>query len=199
MNTFNWRELSVKQLGQWPLSVKINVLLGVSLLILAVGYWLLIQDNWAAYTSLKEQEKILKINFEHKQQQTFNIIEYRQQLDLITERVAAMINNFPVKDEMPGILEDISNAGIASGLKVTLFTPQPELTHDFFVTLPIQISVQGSYFQLAAFINQIAKSTRIVTLHQFSIKRAQFKKHGIISNDELVMYITVNIYRQRTS
>jgi type IV pilus assembly protein PilO len=175
------------------------VLCGVSLLIIAVGYWLIIQDSWATYAGLKEQEKALKVNFERKQQQIVNVVEYHQQLNLITKRVVAMINKLPVKNEMPGLLEEISNAVLASGLKVTLFTPQAELTHDFYVTLPIKISVHGSYFQLATFINQIAKMNRIVTLHEFSIKRALPKEHQIISDDELVMYITVKLYRQRTS
>lgn len=99
---------------------------------------------------------------------------------------------------MPGLLEEISKTGVASGLRFDLFAPQPEVVHDFYVELPIKIAVVGTYFQLAMFISRVAQMNRIVTLHDFTIEGVSSKDQKAVSGDELVMNITAKIYRYRT-
>ena len=199
MARINLNELTMENLGQWPMPVKISVLFGVSILIIALGYWLIIQDNFSKYDRLKAQEKTLRADFESKQRQVFNLVEYRQQLQIMNERFASMLKKLPAKNEMPGLLEEISKTGVTSGLKFELFAPQPEITHDFYVELPIKIAVVGSYFQLAIFLSRVAEMDRIVTLHEFSVEGVTSKEHKLVSVDELVMSITAKIYRYRTS
>ncbi|QMT59646.1 type 4a pilus biogenesis protein PilO [Legionella sp. PC997] len=199
MNGINLNELTMENLGQWPLVVKICVLAGVSILIIALGYWLIIQDNFTQYDQLQAQEVTLKTDFEGKQRQLINLPAYRQQLQIMTERFTQMLKQLPEKNQMPGLLESISKTGVASGLRFELFAPQPEVMHDFYIELPIKISVVGTYFQLAMFISRVAEMDRIVTLHDFSIERVSSKdKDKVVSGDELIMSITAKIYRYRT-
>ncbi|KTD42023.1 type 4a pilus biogenesis protein PilO [Legionella parisiensis] len=198
MNNINLNELTLENVGQWPVVVKVCVLMGVSILIIALGYWLIIQDNFAQYNNLKEQEATLKADFEHKQRQLFNLPAYRLQLQIMMERFALMLKQLPEKNQMPGLLEDISKTGVTSGLRFELFAPQPEVVHDFYVERPIKISVVGTYFQLAMFISRVAEMSRIVTLHDFSIAGVSSKDNKVVSEDELVMNITAKIYRYRT-
>jgi type IV pilus assembly protein PilO len=198
MAKINLNELTLDNVGQWPLPIKAGMLLGVSLLIIALGYWLIVADNFAKYDRLKAQEVTLKADFENKQRQVFNLEEYRVQLALMTERFASMLKQLPAKNEMPGLLEEISKTGVASGLRFELFAPQPEVAHDFYVELPIKISVVGNYFQLAEFLSRVAEMNRIVTLHEFSVEGVSSKDHKVVSEDELVMNITAKIYRYRS-
>jgi type IV pilus assembly protein PilO len=198
MNKLNWHELTLENVGQWPRPFKVGMFLGASMLSFALGYWLLIQDNFVQYERLKAQELSLKVDFENKQAQLFNLEEYRQQLAVMNKRFASMLKQLPAKNEMPGLLEEISKTGLAAGLKFTLFAPQAELRHDFYVELPIKISVVGSYFQLAQFLSRVAEVDRIVTWHEFSIEGVSSKAQQMILDDALVMNITAKIYRYRT-
>ncbi|MCE0723114.1 MULTISPECIES: type 4a pilus biogenesis protein PilO [Legionella] len=198
MNSLSLNELTLENVGQWPVVVKSCVLMGVSILIIALGYWLIIQDNFTQFNKLKGEEATLKTDFENKQRQLFNLPAYRMQLQLMMERFALMLKQLPEKNQMPGLLEDISKTGVASGLKFELFAPQPEVVHDFYIERPIKISVVGTYFQLAMFISRVAEMDRIVTLHDFSIEGVSSKDKKVVSEDELVMNITAKIYRYRT-
>ncbi|KTD67118.1 Tfp pilus assembly protein PilO [Legionella steelei] len=198
MNSINLNELTLDNVGQWPPVVKMCVFLGVSILIIALGYWLIIQDNFTQFNKLKGQEATLKTDFESKQRQLYNLPAYREQLEVMRERFVLMLKQLPEKNEMPGLLEEISKTGVASGLRFELFAPQPEVMHDFYVELPIKISVVGTYFQLAMFISRVAQMNRIVTLHDFSIEGVSSKDHKEVSEDELDMSITAKIYRYRT-
>lgn len=48
----------------------------------------------------------------------------------------------------------------------------PEVVQQFYIELPIQIAVEGSYHDLATFVSGVASLPRIVTLHDFEIKPA---------------------------
>lgn len=198
MNGINLNELTLENVGQWPFIVKICVYIGVSLLIIALGYWLIIEDNFTQYNKLQGQEATLKTDFENKQRQLFNLSAYRVQLQVMKEKFALMLKQLPEKNQMPGLLEEISKTGVASGLRFDLFAPQPEVVHDFYVELPIKIAVVGTYFQLAMFISRVAQMNRIVTLHDFTIEGVSSKDQKAALGDELVMNITAKIYRYRT-
>ncbi|MFT4058343.1 MAG: type 4a pilus biogenesis protein PilO [Legionella sp.] len=195
MVKINLHELTVDNVGQWPLPVKASILFGMSLFISMLGYWLIVSHHVAKYDRLKVQEITLKNEFENKQRQVVNLAEYRQQLAIMTERFAVMLKQLAAKNEIPGLLEEISKIGVASGLRFELFAPQPEIAHDFYVELPIKISVVGNYFQLAEFLSRVAEMTHIVTVHEFCVERESSKQHKVVSEDELVMKITAKIYR----
>jgi type IV pilus assembly protein PilO len=198
MNTVNLSELTLENVGQWPLAVKLGVIAGVSLLIIALGYWLIVKSNFEQFDTLKAREVTLRQDFETKQHQASNLQAYRNQLQLMNERFGTMLRQLPAKNEMPGLLEEISKTGVASGLKFELFAPQPEVEHDFYIELPIKITVVGTYMQLAVFLSRVAEMNRIVTLHEFSIQGVSSKDNKTFSEDELVMNITAKIYRYRS-
>ncbi|WP_298622886.1 type 4a pilus biogenesis protein PilO [uncultured Legionella sp.] len=198
MNSVNLSELTLENVGQWPITVKIGVIAGMSLLIVALGYWVFIRDNFEQYDTLKRQEITLKDEFEKKQHQASNLQAYRNQLQLMNERFGNMLKQLPAKNEMPGLLEEISKTGVISGLKFKLFAPQPEVVHDFYIELPIKTTVGGTYMQLATFLSRVAEMNRIVTLHEFSIQGESSKDGKATSEDDLVMNITAKIYRYRS-
>lgn len=197
MNTVNLSELTLENVGQWPTAVKIGVIAGLSFLIIALGYWLVVKANFEQYETLQTQEATLREEFEKKQHQASNLQAYRNQLQLMNERFGTMLRQLPAKNEMPGLLEEISKTGVTSGLNFELFAPQAEVVHDFYIELPIKITVVGTYMQLAMFLSRVAEMNRIVTLHEFTIQGESSKDSKTVSEDELVMNITAKIYRYR--
>ena len=198
MNKINLNELTFDNVGQWPLPVKLGVILGICLLIIGLGSWLLIKSNFEQFDTLVTQEATLKADFESKAHQASNLEAYRNQLMLMKDRFGAMLKKLPQKNEMPGLLEEISKTGTTTGLKFTSFAPQQEVDHDFYIELPIKVSVVGTYTQLAMFLSRVAEMSRIVTLHEFSVSGLPSKDSRTVSEDQLTMSITAKIYRYRT-
>lgn len=197
MNSINLSDLNLDNLGQWPLPVKLGLILSSVVLILGLSYWVFTQPNFDKLAVLVLEEKSLRADFEQKQAQAANIAGYRAQLAQMETRFGDMLKQLPAENEMPGLLEDISKTGIASGLRFELFAPQAEIVHDFYVELPIKIKVVGNYEQLATFLSRIAEMSRIVTLHDFGIQGASLGNPTGTSGDGLVMEITAKIYRYR--
>lgn len=200
MTNLNLNELTLENIGDWPTPIKYGLGVVLAIIIVGLGYWLIVKPNFDTYEALQREESKLRQDFEQKQQQAANLQAYRNQLQLLQERFGKMLAQLPAEHEMPGLLEDISKTGIASGLTFELFAPQPEIQHDFYIEMPIKISVVGTYHQLAVFLSRVAQMDRIVTLHEFEISRVP-QERGTDkqeSSEELQMDITAKIYRYKS-
>ena len=201
MMNFDLNELTLDNLGQWPNPVKIGLVTVLSFILIGLGYWLIVKENFDQYNVLVEAEATLKTQFEQKQREASNLQAYRNQMAIMEERFGTMLKQLPTQNEMPGLLEDISKTGIASGLTFQSFTPMPEIQHDFYIELPIKIAVNGNYHQIAIFLSRVAEMGRIVTLHDFVVGRGMLGNLGLQkdeSGDKLTMEMTAKIYRYRT-
>lgn len=198
MSSFSLSDLTLDNVGQWPKWIRIGLVSFLCVLMIGMGYWFIIKDNFAQYATLQDKETSLRAEFEMKQHQASNLQAYRNQMQIMKERFGTMLHQLPTQNEMPGLLEDISKTGVSSGLTFELFAPMPEVAHDFYVELPIQIAVLGNYHQLAVFLSRIAQMSRIVTLHDFVITGAATDKQKNNSGDQLLMKLTAKIYRYRS-
>lgn len=198
MMNVNLNELALENLGQWPKIVKISAIGLVFLIIVSLGYWLFVKAIFEQYDALKAEEATLRVTFELKQRQASNLDAYRNQMLLMEERFGDMLKQLPTQNEMPGLLEDISKTGIASGLTFTLFAPMPEVPHDFYIELPIKIVVTGNYQQFAVFLSRIGQMSRIITLHDFVLEGVKTESKTNNPDGLLSMQLTAKIYRYRT-
>lgn len=206
MNNLSLSELTVDNIGQWPPLVKGAAIVLSGLLLVFAGYWLFVKGHFETYASLQSQEVTLREEFERKQQEAVHLVAYRNQMVMMEERFGAMLKQLPTQNEMPGLLEDISKTGIASGLSFESFTPQPEVPYDFYIELPIKMVVVGNYHQLAVFLSRVALMSRIVTLHDLEIRLTPPAKGAPPPNpleekktgDQLTMELTAKIYRYRS-
>ena len=103
----------------------------------------------------------------------------------------SLLRQLPEKTEVPGLIEDISHQGLAAGLEFKSIKLMPEKEIDFYVELPIEISVLGNYHQFGEFVSNVASLPRIVTLHDFTIKPV----NNDTSGNNLEMNITAKTYR----
>ena len=100
-----------------------------------------------------------------------------------------MIRQLPTEEEVASLLVDISQTGLASGLKFKLFKPDAPINKDFYSELPISIQVLGHYEELGLFISGLASLPRIVTIHNINISPEG--KEG-----NLLMSAVIKIYNE---
>lgn len=82
-------------------------------------------------------------------------------------RVASLL--LPEEREIPHLLTNISNLGTDAGLDFLLFRPQAEVRKEFYAEIPVDISVRGPYHHVGAFLDQISKLPRIVTVNNLNM------------------------------
>ena len=187
-------DLDINKIGSWPTAIKIVVVLVLCLLIVGLAYYLDTQDQLSELQKHHDQEQELKAAFETKQKKAVNLDEYRQQLDEIEKSFGDLLRQLPDKTQVPDLLVDVSQTGLASGLEFELFKPDNETKKDFYAELPINIRVLGSYMEFGTFISGLAALPRIVTIHNIKITSRKDQSAGM-KNKPLVMEVLVKTYR----
>lgn len=166
----NFNELDINNVGAWPAPVRAIACIIVFALTLGLGYYFYISDLGTDLESEEQKEVSLKQDFEMKARQAASLAEYTQQMELMQTSFEALLKQLPADTEVPGLLEDITSAGLKSGLEFDQIRLLPEVASQFYVELPIQVRVEGGYHELATFVSVLSSLPRIVTVHDFSIK-----------------------------
>ena len=188
------KSLDPKDPGRWPLAVRgFFVLLVFALCTVAFSYMFVWTVDRPVLQKAEADELDLRTQFENKQQRAANLDAYKQQLGEMERSFGAMLRQLPGKTEVPNLLVDISQTGLAAGLSEKLFQPGPEKSNGFYAELPIKIRLVGSYHQFGAFVSGIAALPRIVTLHDIQITPVAADKAG--GYDNLTMDVTAKTYR----
>ena len=185
------QSLDANDVGRWPLLFRAAVIVIVLVLVTGLGiYWFIIEDKAPQLERERGIEQELRVTFENKQKKAANYEEYKEQLAQIQQSFGTMLRQLPGETEIPSLIVDISQTGLAAGLQEKLFVPQPEIPKDFYAEKPIQIRLTGSYHEIGNFVSGIAGLPRIVTLHDINITPEDRE-----SFDNLSMEVTAKTYR----
>jgi len=186
------RNLDPKDIGRWPLLFRALAI--VLLFLVMTGAFIYaypIRSQMPDLDLERRKEQDLQATFDERQRKAANFEAYKAQLKEMERSFGAMLRQLPGKTEVPSLLVDISQVGLAAGLQEKLFQPAPEVHKDFYAELPIKIRLTGSYHQFGNFVSGIAALPRIVTLHDITIA-PEAKDSGY---DQLTLDVTAKTYR----
>ncbi|MEO0574032.1 MAG: type 4a pilus biogenesis protein PilO [Pseudomonadota bacterium] len=184
--------LDPNDVGRWPLPFRIAAVVIVFLLVSAGGvYYTIAKDKQLVLEKEQGRETELRQVFENKQRKAANFQEYADQLIEMEESFGAMLRQLPGETELPNLIIDVSQTGLAAGLEERLFEPQAEIRREFYAEKPIRIRLSGSYHAFANFASAVAALPRIVTLHDITISP---RSRDSVA-EELTLDVTAKTYR----
>jgi len=185
------RSLDPREPGRWPLPIRIGAVVAwLIVLTFILGYFLVWNNESPVLDQYQQQEQKLRQEFRTKHAQAVNLSVYKEQLAEIERSFGALLRELPGRTEVPNLVVDISQTGLAAGLSQKLFQPGAEVKKDFYAEYPVRMRFSGSYHQFGQFVSGIAALPRIVTLHDLEIK-----PDGKGGYDSLTMDVTAKTYR----
>jgi type IV pilus assembly protein PilO len=185
------RSLDPNDPGRWPFPIRAGAVGACFVLVASLlFYFFVYSEQQPILEQVRSEEATLRTTFEDKHRKAVNLAVYQQQLADIERSFGALLRQLPGKTEVPSLLIDISQVGVAAGLEEKLFQPSAEIKKDFYAELPIKIKVIGSYHQMGEFVSGIAALPRIVTLDEMKITRENKDVY-----DNLSFELTAKTYR----
>jgi type IV pilus assembly protein PilO len=189
------RSLDPNDPGRWPIGVRVATIALLFVIAASAGYYFMV---WKAQRPVlleeREREGQLMESLTVKARRAANLDAYRAQLAEMEKSFGAMLRQLPNKTEVPNLLVDISQTGLAAGLEEKLFQPQGEIKMDFYAELPISIRLTGGYHEMGKFASGIASLPRIVTLHDVEITPASADRNATDPGN-LILNVTAKTYR----
>lgn len=161
--------LDLNNIGQWPKAAKIILAVVMISFVSYLVYYLLVSDKITELDRAIAQESKLKADYQAKYFVAANLELFREQMEEAEELFSKQIKRLPESHETPGLLDDITFVGTKARMDFAKLNWQPEIQQEFYVELPIEVRVTGSYHDFGEFVSKISGLPRIVTLHDFSI------------------------------
>lgn len=189
-------DIDFDNIGDWPVLIKILAVILVCGVIYFLCNWIFISSNYEHLQTLKAEEQKQRIFFVSKQKMLFDIKDYKKQIGTIEKRLSKLTQKLPAENEVPELINQISQAGYVSDLSFKEIKILPEKKFKYYVELPIHISVVGNYHQLGEFISKVSSMPRVITFHDFTIeelKQKPGKKQE--PTDKLDMVVLAKTYR----
>jgi type IV pilus assembly protein PilO len=183
------KNVNLANIGTAPIWIKVLLIGLLCAVIMSAAVWFHHQDQLSNLDKEKAKEVELRSTFENKAEKAANLELYRVQLEEMRRTFGALLRQLPSKTEIPALIVDISQTGLASGLEIQLFKPNAESRKEFYAEKPISLRVKGNYHQFGTFASEIAALPRIVTLHNIALAPS-----GKDSN-KMTMTATAKTYR----
>lgn len=158
---------------------------GVLLTVLvAVAYFVLFYDEISdSIAKQKRDEQTFRSDLGRVKQAEF---EYHKDLAELTERQQRQrdLNKIlPETTEYPAFLSALQGVANISGVALQAWTPQEEVLQKFFARVPMRLTLQGKFHQVAKFFYGVGQLDRIINVENISLSQPKTQ------NDELLLKV----------
>jgi type IV pilus assembly protein PilO len=94
-----------------------------------------------------------------------NLPRYKSDYAQLQKELESALTELPNQKEIPTLLTSITSAGKGAGLEFLSFRPKPEEPKDFYSAVPVDISVAGTFHNVANFFVAVGNLPRIVNMN----------------------------------
>ncbi|MFZ5997336.1 MAG: type 4a pilus biogenesis protein PilO [Nitrospirota bacterium] len=102
----------------------------------------------------------------------------------LTEKLAELQLQLPMEKEVSGLLKQVSDLGIKSGLQIISWRPRERSVHPSkeVYEIPVEVAMRGTYHRFGQFFSNVTGLNRIVNIGNIQAKTGdQRQQKGMIS------------------
>lgn len=190
--------VSMDSISKLPTSKKLLILLGFVVVISGLYVYLLHLPQQAKLNGLRRELGKLNDELKESEAVKRELAKFQKEDEALQRKLILALAQLPNKKEIPTLLRNISSLGKGSGLEFLLFKPKPEERvgaapgkqtpgapgkqkpgargkqkpkepQDFYARVPLELTMLGSYHNVAVFFDKISKLDRIINILNFSM------------------------------
>ena len=191
-------KFNIKNVHEWPLSLRSAVALLVFLLTLYLGYRFDLSGKSEQLATAEQQEDDLKLQYEALSRKKTVLKHDISHLPGLQQQLVEWKKSIIKHEELAELLNTILKNASNNHLYVSLFDPDTVVKEGEYEKLPIKVIVVGSYHQLADFVSQLANLPQLVVIGDFVISNEN--KNDILgsklaqqANEQKLLTIEMNL------
>jgi type IV pilus assembly protein PilO len=143
---------------------RILIFAGTVVLIVGLYSWLVYIPKTGEIKTIKSELDRLEKNIRIARVRAKNLKRLESDLAKAQGDLNVAIKLLPTTSEIPSLLKNITKLGNDSNLEFLLFSPEKQVSKEFYVEIPVSIEVLGSYHNVAIFFDKVGKLDRIVNV-----------------------------------
>jgi type IV pilus assembly protein PilO len=171
-------------LTKLPLLARVGVGVGLVTLV-GIGYFVVFYgDIESSIKAAQGQEQTLRTDLADARKNEF---AYQKDLAELTDRQHRQreLNKvLPVETEYPSFLSAVQSVANVSGIGLTSWTPQPEVSEKFYARVPMKVTLVGRYHQVAKFFYGVGQLDRIINMENISLTDPKVQGDDVVVKTE---------------
>ncbi len=164
-------ELEIDHIGSWPFFLRITLIAFFCFLTAWLGYMSSVDGRLEDYAFIIKRIESLKKSFAESEFKASNLDAYKKEVKMVAAQLKDLSEELPQQNELSGFLDDASQQAASSGVKLAAIQPLQDISKGFYSETEVSLKVTGHYNALATFVSNMASIKRIVTIHDFKIKK----------------------------
>lgn len=140
-------------------------LLVVLVIALGAGFFFGLQKpKMTELDGLQKKVAELSAKVEESRRIANNLPKFKSDYANLQKDLEKALTELPNQKEIPALLTSITTLGKNAGLDFLMFRPKPEVPQEFYSSVPVDISVSGSFHSVANFFSGVGNLPRIVNM-----------------------------------
>lgn len=155
---------------KWP--VRLGILLGIVAIILGGVYFGMYQPKVEELEKKKTALAAKRTELDKMDAIARDYPAFKAEKDKLEQELKTALTKLPDSSQIPELLTSISNEAKRANLDVKTFKRNEEVRKQIYAEVPVNMSVEGGYHQVARFYESLGKMDRIVNVRKVSMKPA---------------------------
>jgi len=159
---------------------KIGLLVGGVLAFLLIDWTYVYGPRGETLDTVRTQVAALETELQVKQSKSDARSEFEQELVQLGGQVREAEARLPDEREIASLLSSIASSARAVGLDLTLFRNKPEAYETFYARVPVEMTMRGTYHELAQFLDRVKRLDRIVNVSDIAIRQPDVRSDLVL-------------------
>ena len=181
-------EKLIERIASAPTGVKLGVVAAVAVLVTALNYFVVgvptfnapVADLEKKIQVTEREQKKLDQDYIEKQAIANNLNQFRREKELLEERLQEALSELPEDKKIDELLQLLQDRATKSGLEILTIEPQAQVAEGFYARIPIPMTVQGNYHEIATFLDAIGRLRRIVNVNNIAFEQPRDQNGRVV-------------------
>ena len=176
--------------GPLPTLVKVLFCLLLTVAVIAGGYFGVIKKTYEKIDSQIRLENSKMVTLKTNAAKAAGLDELIVQLATVEAKISEFTGKLPKVVDIPGMMDDLNSSATENGLEMGNYDFLNTIQSSEYKVSPVKVNLKGSYHEFGTWMSSAASLPRIVTLHDFTIKKRN-------DSELLDMVITAKTYSSK--
>jgi type IV pilus assembly protein PilO len=188
LKNLNLKNINLEGILKVPLKVKVGIVAGIVLVFWGLYGGIVVYPKIKKMNTLKIEINELTAKRDAKKKDASNLPKLKEEVKRLERDLVYSMTVLPNTEEIPKLLDAISNNMRFYNLEILSFKPEQESKKDFYAEIPLNFRFSGSYKEIGEFIQTIGRYPRIINMATITLRDPKIKNNRIVLTAEAKAY-----------
>ncbi|HTN53479.1 MAG TPA: type 4a pilus biogenesis protein PilO [Anaeromyxobacter sp.] len=183
-------EKLIERIAKAPVGLKLGVVAAALVVLTAVNYFVIAIPTFGPSVSEVEariaraelDQKRLDGEFIEKTAIANDLNRFRRERELLEQRLNEALAELPEQKNLDELLQFFQDRATKAGLEISSIEPKDQQNAGFYARIPIQMSVDGNFHEIATFFDSLGRLRRIVNVSEIALSAPKDVNGKVIVN-----------------